>query len=84
MGIQPLETVDRVIGLVPVVNWILLGDDQRLIVVSAKVQGDVRNPSITIAPLDSLSDTVSGVLMRTLRLPVDIVKSPKKVIPGMQ
>lgn len=84
VGIQPLETVDRVIGLVPVVNWILLGDDQRLIVVSAKVQGDVRNPSITIAPLDSLSDTVSGVLMQTLRLPVDIVKSPKKVIPGMQ
>lgn len=80
--IQPLETIDRIIGLIPLVNWILLGQERRLVVVSVKVQGAVEDPSIRLAPLDSISRPVRGILLRTLRLPVDIILRPEVILPG--
>lgn len=80
--IQPLETIDRIIGLVPLVNWILLGQERRLVVVSVKVQGPIEDPSIRLAPLDSISRPVTGILLRTLRLPLDIILKPEVMVPG--
>lgn len=80
--IQPLETIDRIIGLIPLVNWILLGQERRLLVVSVKVQGAIEDPSIRLAPLDTISRPVTGILLRTLRLPLDIILRPEVIVPG--
>ncbi|MCK9229326.1 MAG: AsmA-like C-terminal domain-containing protein [Syntrophales bacterium] len=81
---QPLETIDRIIGMIPLVNWILLGNERRLVVVSAKVRGPVEDPSIRLTPLDTLSRPVTGILLRTLRLPLDIILKPGVLVPGGQ
>ncbi|MDD5475376.1 MAG: AsmA-like C-terminal region-containing protein [Syntrophales bacterium] len=80
--IQPFETIDRIIGLVPLVNWILLGEERRLVVVAVSVKGDINDPSIRLTPLDTLSRPVTGILLRALRLPIDIVIKPEVMIPG--
>ncbi|HET58547.1 MAG TPA: AsmA family protein, partial [Deltaproteobacteria bacterium] len=81
--IQPLETVDRIINLIPIVNWILLGKEKRLVVIGAKIKGDISDPEVTITPLDTIAKPVTGILLRTLRLPVDVIISPGKIIPGV-
>ncbi len=83
VGIQPLETVDRALNLIPLVGWVLTGDDGRLLVISVKVKGTVDDLSIVPAPLDTLSKPIAGAVLRVLRLPLDLLKRPRDVIvPG--
>ena len=82
--VQPLETVDKIIGLVPILGWIVTGEKNRFVVVCLKVQGSADNPSITLAPLDTISEPVTGILLRLLKLPLEIVKNPRKMIPSLK
>jgi hypothetical protein len=45
MGVQPLESLDKAIGLIPVVGWVFTGDSGRFIVVSMKVVGAMDDPA---------------------------------------
>ena len=69
LGLQPLETIDRTVGSIPVLGWILTGP--------------LDNPLVLPAPVNTLSKPVFGAIQRTLMLPVDLVRSPQKVLlPG--
>jgi len=81
--VQPFETIDKVLGLIPVVGWILTGDDNRFVIVNLTVKGKIEDPDIRVAPIDTLSKPVVGILLRTLKLPIEIIRNPQKMIPGM-
>lgn len=83
LGLQPLETVDRTVGSIPVLGWILTGPEKGLLVFSFHVSGPLDNPLVLPAPVNTLSKPVFGAIQRTLMLPVDLVRSPQKVLlPG--
>ena len=81
-GVQPFESFDRAIGMIPLLGWILTGDDKKLIVVSMKVQGDIDDPSVQIAPLATLSEPVKNSLLRALELSSDVIKKSQELLPG--
>jgi uncharacterized protein YhdP len=84
MGIQPLETFDKTVGMIPIVGWVLTGDKGTLIVISLKVRGPVDDPSVKYLPAISISHPVGQSLLRVLKLPVDLLTRPQEVIlPGM-
>jgi hypothetical protein len=76
--------VDRIISSVPFLGWVMTGEDGRLVVVTLKIRGDIRNPVVTPQPLDTLSTPVKGIFERSLKLPAKIITNPEKIIPGIK
>ncbi len=80
LGVQPLETFDKAISIIPIIGWVITGKNKRIFVVSFKVTGDIEDPSIMVEPMDTLSDAIKGPLLRGLRLPKEIIKNPRGLI----
>jgi len=81
VGVQPLEAVDKTISLIPLLGSVITGKDGKLMVVSLKVQGNFDNPTIVPEPIDTVSKPLTGIIMRTLKLPLDIVDRLQKMAP---
>ncbi|HWR68777.1 MAG TPA: AsmA-like C-terminal domain-containing protein [Desulfomonilia bacterium] len=69
IGVQPLETVDKTISMIPLVGWVLTGDNGKFIVISMNVGGTLDDPKVRVAPVETLSGTVASSLLRSLKLP---------------
>ena len=81
LGIQPFETIDKAISWIPFLGWVLTGDSGRLLVVSLKVSGHADDPSVQIAPLDTLSNPIRESIVRALGLPAEIRREFRKYMP---
>lgn len=81
LGIQPFETVDKAISWIPLLGWVLTGESGRLLVVSLKVTGHADNPSVQIAPLDTISNPIRESMVRALGLPAEIRHEFRKYVP---
>jgi hypothetical protein len=80
LGVQPLESVDRTLSMIPVLGWVLTGNKGKLIVVSMKAQGPIDDPKVQIAPIKTISNAITRPLLRTLRLPSHIYNEFMKII----
>ena len=80
LGVQPLESVDKTVSMVPLLGWVLTGDKGKLIVVSMRVKGLIDDPSIQVAPVTTLSNTVVAPLLRTLKIPSHLINEALKII----
>ena len=81
LGIQPFETIDRAISWIPLLGWVLTGDNGRLLVVSLKVAGQIDDPSVQIAPIETISAPIRESWSRTLNLPAEIRNEWRKYMP---
>ena len=70
-----LGQVDRVVAAIPLIGRMLGGT---LLALPVGVHGDIRDP--LVVPLDPLAvgDRLVGILVRTVKLPVDLVKPSKR------
>lgn len=80
LGVQPLESVDKTVSMIPLIGWVLTGDKGEMIVVSMKVKGPFDNPSVQVAPVTTLSNTVAASLLRALKLPDHLINESMKMI----
>lgn len=83
LGIRPLETVDRAVGLIPVIGWLIEGSDKGMLIVYCKMSGSFDNLKVVPAPMVTLAKGLSGTILRTLMLPYTIFTKPQKLIPGL-
>ena len=83
LGVQPLGTIDTVVSNIPILGYILTGDNQSLITYYFEVKGPIFNPQVQHVPLKNLGDGVTGVLKRLFLSPVklfeDISEGIKKL-----
>ncbi|MGC9323123.1 MAG: AsmA-like C-terminal domain-containing protein [Desulfomonilia bacterium] len=82
LGIQPLESIDKTISIIPLLGWVLTGDDEKLIVVFLKVKGDIDDPSVRLEPLKTFERPLVSTLLRALKLSTDILNKSQQFIPG--
>ncbi|EFK10114.1 conserved hypothetical protein [delta proteobacterium NaphS2] len=68
---SPFTLTDRLIKLIPVAGYILGGT---LISVPVKIDGSFEDPKVKILPFSEITSGVWGMLKRTLKTPVRIVK----------
>ncbi len=80
LGVEPLESVDKTLSIIPILGWVLTGDKGRLIVVTMKAQGPIYDPKVQIAPIKTVSNAVVRPLLRTLKLPEHIYSEFMKMI----
>jgi hypothetical protein len=83
LGLMPLESLDVVIGNLPVLGWIVKGNDKGLVVIDLKVEGSIDDFRVRPAPVHMISRKVGGILLRTLMLPYVFFTNPGRLIPGL-
>jgi uncharacterized protein YhdP len=84
IGVQPLQTVDRVISHIPVVGWILSGGDGSMITTYFEVKGSWENPEVSAIPVKTMATGTLDIFRRVFELPVRLFTDTGEVILGNQ
>jgi hypothetical protein len=80
IGVQPLQSVDKVISRIPVLGWILTDTDRRFITVHFEAKGPWKNPDVRAVPVKELAKEVLNIFKRVFQLPVKLVTDTGDVI----
>lgn len=81
-GVQPLQTVDKIVSRIPVVGWIITGKEGTFVTTYFQVKGKVRNPTVTAIPFQSMATGVVDIFKRVFQLPVKIFTNTGEVLIG--
>ncbi|HBA88441.1 MAG TPA: AsmA family protein [Geobacter sp.] len=82
IGVQPLQTVDKVVSKIPIVGWIVTGPDRSLITTYFEAKGRVEDPQVTAIPFKSLAKGVFNIFKRVFELPARLITDTGEVIIG--
>ncbi len=82
LGIQPLQTVDKVVSKIPIVGWILTGRDKSLVTAYFEIKGKSENPKVAAVPVKYLGRGVVDIFRRVFQLPAKLVTDTGEVILG--
>ena len=82
IGVQPLQTVDKVVSRIPIVGWILTGKEHSLITTYFEAKGRIEDPQVTAVPVKSLAKGVFNIFKRVFELPVRLVTDTGEVMIG--
>ncbi|SNB46343.1 AsmA-like C-terminal domain-containing protein [Geobacter sp. DSM 9736] len=82
IGVQPLQTVDKVVSRLPLIGWVLTGKDKALITYFVEVKGNVDNPSVKVVPVKAMAKGVFDVFKRLFQLPAKLITDTGEVITG--
>lgn len=73
IGVQPLQTIDKVVSRVPILGWVLTDEDKRLITVFFDAKGSWDDPQVHSLAARELAKEVFQIFKRTLQLPVKLI-----------
>jgi len=82
LGIQPLQTVDKVVSHIPIVGWILTGKDKTLLTTYFEIKGKTNNPQVSAIPVKYLGRGVLDIFKRVFQLPAKLITDTGEVILG--
>jgi len=82
IGVQPLQTVDKVVNRIPVVGWLLTGKGKDFLTVFFEAKGKWSDPQVTAIPAKSIGMGVLNVFRRVFELPVRLFTDTGEVILG--
>jgi uncharacterized protein involved in outer membrane biogenesis len=82
IGVQPLQTVDKIINRIPVVGWILTGKDKHFLTAYFEAKGKWADPRVTAIPAKSMAKGVLNIFRRIFELPVRLFTDTGEVILG--
>jgi len=82
IGVQPLQTVGRIISRIPVIGWLLTGKSRDVLVVYYTAKGPWGNPTVTSTSTAALSRGVVDIFKRIYNLPEEMITDPGQVILG--
>ncbi len=80
VGLQPLQTVDKIVSRIPVVGWILTDEDRRFITVYFEVKGPVGDPEVRAIPGRELSAEGLDIVKRVFNLPKKLITDTGEVL----
>ncbi|OGL39713.1 MAG: hypothetical protein A3C43_05245 [Candidatus Schekmanbacteria bacterium RIFCSPHIGHO2_02_FULL_38_11] len=69
LGVQPLSTVDTIVSNIPVIGYILGGENKSIVIAHFKVTGDLKNPDVESIPIQSLGTGILGIFKRIFTYP---------------
>jgi uncharacterized protein involved in outer membrane biogenesis len=82
IGVQPLQTVDKVVNRIPVVGWLLTGKGKDFLTAYFEAKGKWSDPQVTAIPARSLAKGVLNVFRRVFELPVRLFTDTGEVFLG--
>lgn len=82
IGVQPLQTVDKVVNRIPVVGWLLTGKDRAAVTAYFEAKGKWSDPRVKSVSVKSLSKGAWNVFRRVFELPVRLFTDTGEVLLG--
>lgn len=82
LGVQPLQTVDKIVNHIPVVGWLLTGKDKDFLTAYFEAKGKWSDPKVTAIPVKSLGKGIFNIFKRVFQLPVKLFTDTDEVILG--
>ncbi len=82
VGVQPLQTVDKVVSLIPVVGWILTDENRSIMTVYFEVKGSLDNPTVTAIPVKAMARGIFDIFKNIFQLPAKLFTDTGEVIFG--
>ncbi|BDV42252.1 hypothetical protein GURASL_11750 [Geotalea uraniireducens] len=82
IGVQPLQTVDKVVNRIPIVGWILTGREKHFITTYFEAKGKLTDPTVTAIPVSSIARGVFDIFKRVFQLPAKLITDTGEVIIG--
>ncbi|MFC1531931.1 AsmA-like C-terminal domain-containing protein [Thermodesulfobacteriota bacterium] len=83
LGIQPHGTIDSLVSKIPILGYIITGENSSILAYPFKVKGPVTGPEVKFTPFEKLGKGVGGILQRLFLTPVrildDLQNATKKV-----
>lgn len=75
IAVQPLETVDKVIGNIPILGTVLKGDQGAVVVTYYTLTGSFSDPKLKQVVFQSLGRKGQGIFRRIFKLPGDLLRT---------
>ena len=82
IGVQPLQTVDKIVNRIPVVGWLLSGKGKSFLTAYFEAKGKWSDPKVSAIPVKSLAKGVLNIFRRVFELPVRLFTNTGDVILG--
>ncbi len=80
VGLQPLQTVDKIVSRIPVAGWILTDDNGRFITVYFEVKGPLGDPKVRAIPVRDLSAEGRDIFKKVFKLPQKLITDAGEVL----
>ena len=75
LGVAPMGTIDMIVSSIPIVGYILTGDEKSMVTFYFKVYGELSKPSIQYVPFTKWPESIFGYLKRVFFTPGRMVKN---------
>lgn len=82
IGVQPLQTVDKIINRIPVVGWLLTGKGSAVVTAYFEARGTWSDPHVTAIPVKSMAKGALHIFRRMFELPVRLFTDTGEVLLG--
>ena len=82
IGVQPLQTVDKVVNRIPVVGWILSGGKNTFLTTYFEAKGPLGDPVVKAIPVKSMAKGVLNIFKRVFELPAKLFTDTGDVLIG--
>ncbi|GFE60955.1 DUF3971 domain-containing protein [Geobacter sp. AOG2] len=82
IGVQPLQTVDKIVNRIPVVGWLLTGKGKSVVTAYFEAKGKWSDPQVSAIPVKSMAKGALNIFKRVFELPVKLFTDTGEVILG--
>ena len=82
IGVQPLQTVDKIVNRIPVVGWLLTGKGKSVVTAYFEAKGKWSNPQVSAVSVKSMAKGAFDIFKRVFQLPVKLFTDTGEVILG--
>lgn len=82
IGVQPLQTVDKIVNRIPIVGWLLTGKDRNFLTAYFEAKGSWADPQVSAIPVKSMGKGALEIFRRAFELPVRLFTDTGEVILG--
>ncbi|MBU1708837.1 MAG: AsmA-like C-terminal domain-containing protein [Proteobacteria bacterium] len=72
--IAPFKTIDAIVTTVPILKWVIGGENETLFTIPVAIRGDLEDPSITVLDPASVGIGLINMVADVLKLPYYILK----------
>jgi len=79
LGVQPLQTVDKLLATIPVVGYIITGKEETFVVLPLKAHGGFSDIRITAQPIAGFGKQLGGIAQRFFSTPGRIIEMPGRL-----
>ncbi|NPA24405.1 MAG: AsmA-like C-terminal region-containing protein, partial [Deltaproteobacteria bacterium] len=80
MGIQPLQTVDKLLATIPVLGYIMTGDKKTFVIIPVTAKGPFNDVKISTKTVTGLGEKVGDIIQRFFTTPVRLFKMSGQIL----